>query len=116
MTPKRWRALLFAKFANGKMSEAELDVELARSECDDAPEEVTASTHLRGDIEALGVLFGPHTVPEVCVRSKNVVTIVYGFGDASGTGLGATFTCGSGFNFRIGVWGAEEDPESSNWK
>ena len=29
---------------------------------------------------------------------------------------GSTFTCRSGFNFRIGVWGSEEDPESSNWK
>jgi hypothetical protein len=39
-----------------------------------------------------------------------------GFGDASGTGLGATFTCGTGFTFRIGVWGSLEKDESSNWK
>jgi hypothetical protein len=51
-------------------------------------------------------------VPEVSVRSRNVITIVCGFGDASGTGLGATFTCGFGFNFQIGVWGVEDNPES----
>jgi hypothetical protein len=27
-----------------------------------------------------------------------------------------TFTCGSGFNFRIGVWGSSEKEESSNYK
>jgi hypothetical protein len=61
-------------------------------------------------------MFSPEKAPEVFIRSKMVVTIVHGFGDASGTGLGATFTCGSGFNLRIGVWGEAEDPESSNWK
>ncbi|KAI2508114.1 hypothetical protein MHU86_6287 [Fragilaria crotonensis] len=55
-------------------------------------------------------------VPEVGIRCRKVLTVIFGFGDASGTGLGATFTCGSGFNFRIGVWGSREDPESSNWK
>ena len=78
---------------------------------------VTASTiHLRGDLAALEMLFGTVSVPEVSICSRSVLTIVYGFGDASGTGLGATFTCGSGFNFRIRVWGSAEDPESSNWK
>lgn len=46
-----------------------------------------------------------------------MVTVIFGLGDASGTGIRATFTCGSGFNFRIGVWGSDEDNESSsNWK
>jgi hypothetical protein len=44
------------------------------------------------------------------------LTIVYGLGDAFGTVLGATFMCGSGFNFRKGVWGSIEDPKLSNWK
>ena len=82
----------------------------------DAPELVRASPSLRNDLIALSSLFGPTIVPEARVRSRKLITIVYGFGDASGTGLGATFTCGSGFNFRIGVWGSAEDPESSNWK
>jgi hypothetical protein len=116
VTPKRWKALLFAKLANGKISEEELDVELERVDCGEAPALVRACTGLREDLNSLSTLFGPSAVPEVSIRSKNVVTIVYGFGDASGSGLGATFTCGSGFNFRIGVWGAEEDPQSSNWK
>ena len=116
VTPKRWKALLFAKLANGKISEEELDAELERSDYGDAPSSVKACMGLREDLNSLSILFEPASAPEVSIRSKNVLTIVYGFGDASGTGLGATFTCGSGFNFRIGVWGADEDPQSSNWK
>ena len=65
---------------------------------------------------ALAAIFKPEVVPRVSIRSRKIVTVVYGFGDASGTGLGATLTCGTGFNFRIGVWGSKEEDESSNWK
>lgn len=93
-----------------------MDLELSKSDEVDAPKSVRASPSLKGDLEALSYLFGPTGVPEVRIRSKAILTIVYGFGDASGTGLGATFTCEGGFNFRIGVWGSAENPESSNWK
>ena len=116
VTPKRWKVLLFARHSEGRISDKELDSELERSDGGEAPSEVIGSMSLKTDLEALEVLLGPSVVPEVSIRSRNVVTIVYGFGDASGTGLGATFTCGSGFNFRIGVWGSDEDLESSNWK
>jgi hypothetical protein len=52
----------------------------------------------------------------VQLRAKSIVSVVFGFGDASGTELGSTFTCGRGFSFRIGVWGSLEKDESSNWK
>lgn len=50
------------------------------------------------------------------LRSKSVVRVVFGFGDASGSGLGLTFNSGPGFTFRIGVWGSLDQDESSNWK
>ena len=116
VSSKKWKALLFSRHANGLMTDVELDFELSRGDGEDAPAEVIGSPSLRSDLESLQILIAPSTVPEVNIRSRSVVTVVYGFGDASGTGLGATFTCGSGFNFRIGVWGSDEDPESSNWK
>lgn len=116
VSPRQWKVLLFNRAANGRISEGELDNELRKSEMTGAPERVTSSPSLKSDVEALAAMFSPEKAPEVVIRSKTVITIVYGFGDASGTGLGATFTCGSGFNFRIGVWGSAEDPESSNWK
>lgn len=116
VSSNRWKAILFARSANGRLSEEEVDLELSKSDEVDAPKSVRASPSLKGDLEALSYLFGPTGVPEVRIRSKAILTIVYGFGDASGTGLGATFTCEGGFNFRIGVWGSAENPESSNWK
>ena len=108
---------MFGNFEKGEISEKELDLELnGPEEGPAAPQMVMASPSLAADVEALSAIFEPKDVPAVGVRSKHVVTVVYGFGDASGTGLGATFTCGTGLNFRIGVWGSKEDPESSNWK
>jgi hypothetical protein len=117
MSDQRWRGYLFGKFEKGDISEKELDLALnGREEGPVTPQLVTASPSLTSDVEALTSIFESEVVPVVRVRSKHIVTVVYGFGDASGTGLGATFTCGTGLNFRIGVWGSKEDPESSNWK
>jgi hypothetical protein len=69
------------------------------------------------DVRALMTLFSSPSAPEVNLRSREVISVIYGFGDASGTGLGVTFTCGSGFNFRIGVlWSSDESNEASNWR
>ena len=116
VSDKRWKGMLFARLESGDIPERELELELFGREEAVAPHLVTASASVANDVEALAAIFAPQTVPVVGVRSKLVITVVYGFGDASGTGLGATFTCGSGLNFRVGVWGSKEDPESSNWK
>ncbi|KAI2509912.1 hypothetical protein MHU86_4477 [Fragilaria crotonensis] len=108
--------MLFAQFERGEISETELDIELFGKEERSVPQTVTASISLVEDVKALELIFNPQRVSVVGVRSKQIITVIYGFGDASGTGLGATFTCGSGLNFRVGVWGSREDPESSNWK
>jgi len=41
---------------------------------------------------------------------------VNGFGDASGAGFGATITTDSGIRIRFGVWGADENEQSSNYR
>ena len=86
--------------------------------CDDkAPVTVVGSTRLASDMAALASIFTPLSVPVVSIRSSRILTVIYGFvGDASGTGLGSTFICGTGFNFLIGIWGSLEKDESSNWK
>ena len=62
------------------------------------------------------LMLKPEVVPRVSIRFKTILSLIYGFGDASGTGLTATFTCGCGFKHRIGVRGTTEESESSNWK
>lgn len=42
--------------------------------------------------------------------------VQYGFGDASGTGFGSTIQTRQGLKYCVGVWGSDEDDESSNFK
>ncbi len=119
VSDKEWHQILMDRYHNGRISADELDSGRSTLFGKDlmAPSEVTASPRLIDDVEALLTIFDASDVPpQVNLRSKKILTVVYGFGDASGTGLGSTFTCGTGFTYRIGVWGAAEHPESSNWK
>ena len=116
MSDKTWMKCLFAQLENGSISDLEFEKELNFRNDIDCPSEVTASPRLASDVKALITMLSSPTPPEVSLRSKDIVTVVYGFGDASGTGLGSTFTCGSGFNFRIGIWSGDDIDESSNWR
>jgi hypothetical protein len=85
---------------------------------------------LKDDIEALMSLTNFELPPLRVVRPVQVVQVFYGFGDASGKQFGATlsenYNCwgrlsgaGSGLGgirFRIGLWSAKEEEESSNYK
>jgi hypothetical protein len=83
----------------------------------DAPVKVTASPRFADKVGALLSLLQGDRPPIVQLQSCSLVPVVFGFGDVSGTGLGSTFTCGTGFTFRIVVWRSFlEKDESSNWK
>jgi hypothetical protein len=62
-------------------------------------------------------------------RPKKIMHVFYGFGDASGKGKGATFQGfrtvhhpqgeqghATALRFRVGVWGPDEEDESSNYR
>ena len=116
MSDKTWLKCLAAQLYNGSISEAEFENGVNLQTDIGCPVMVTACTRMGDDVRALMAMFASPDPPQLNLRSKEIVTVVYGFGGASGTGLGATFTCGSGFNFRIGVWGADNGDESSNWR
>ena len=103
MSDKTCMKCLVAQLDNGSISELEFENEVNFQDDIGCPLEVTAITRLGSDVRVLMTLFSSPSAPEVNLRSREVISVIYGFGDASGTGLGATFTCGSGFNFRIGV-------------
>ncbi len=68
------------------------------------------------DLKALLRLSESDSPPVRVVRSRTVVTAVYGFGDASGKGFCGTLGYHDQVNYRIGVWGRDEQSESSNYK
>ena len=81
------------------------------------------------DLRALKLLTASKSPPLRVVRPKKVAHVFYGFGDASGKGRGSTI---QGFHavdskrgsdasatdliYRVGVWGAEVEMESSNYR
>lgn len=68
------------------------------------------------DLRALKFLSQSDAPPLRIIRCKSVVTVAYGFGDASGKGFCGTLGYHDSVNYRIGVWGRDADSESSNYK
>lgn len=117
MTQKAWDKIKFHRMENSQ-SQDEWDRFNDEGGQDNlnAPDNVVASSRFANDVGALLSLLNGDGPPVTQLRSRFVISVIFGFGDASGTGLGATFTCGTGFTFRVGVWGSLEKDESSNWK
>jgi hypothetical protein len=82
----------------------------------EAPETVKAVNRLAWDLEALRILFSAGTPAVRTIRPSGVVSVIYGFGDASGSGFGSSFTHDNGVAYRVGVWGSDADGESSNYR
>jgi hypothetical protein len=90
----------------------------------------TPVPRFRDDIAALQQLTRFDLPPLRVVRPTQVVQVFYGFGDASGKQFGATLlqnynckarltkatTSTGGVRFRVGLWSAAEEEESSNFK
>jgi hypothetical protein len=90
----------------------------------------TPAPRFKEDIAALIKLTNFELPPLRVVRPSRVVHVYYGFGDASGKQFGATvsdnYSCKAtltqekerahGVRFRIGLWSAIEEEESSNYK
>ena len=91
---------------------------------------MTPVPRLKDNVQALQQLT-KFVLPPVCVvRLAYVVRVYYGFGDASGKQFGMTlssgYVCrgklsstredGQGICFRVGLWSADKELESSNTK
>ncbi len=68
------------------------------------------------DLAALRTLTHPPTPPLRYVRRTAVHTVVYGFVDASGQGFGSSLTSPTGVAYTIGVWGRDDESQSSNYR
>ena len=83
-----------------------------------APARVKFTSLFEPHVRALLKLMEGDTPRKQVWRSKKIVYVMYGFGDASGGGFGSTWTRREqdGIQLRIGVWQCGELEESSNWK
>ena len=83
---------------------------------EDKPEFVTPVPRLNQDLSALKSLFTGDTPKLRLVRGCSVNTAAYAFGDASGTGFGASWENVGNTHYRIGSWGNDMYGTSSNLK
>ncbi|CAJ1954083.1 unnamed protein product [Cylindrotheca closterium] len=92
----------------------------------DTPEYVKAVPRLKDDLAALTLLTASEPPLIRRVRSNWVVTVYYGFGDASAIGFCSTFqkfskqsdtfTAGDKIHYQYGHWCSANSEESSNYR
>ena len=70
----------------------------------------------KSDLEAILHLADGEKPQLRYVRSKHTMTAYYGFGDASSGGFGATVQRPGGLYGRYGLWGKDDEAQSSNYR
>jgi hypothetical protein len=80
------------------------------------PRFIKAVPQLRDDLFVLNEFLSAPSPPIVNERNRIVHVVRYGFGDASGTGFGSLLETRKGIKYRVGVWGSDDETESSNYK
>jgi hypothetical protein len=83
---------------------------------DKHPSKVKAVPRLKDDLRALTLLTSSESPPLRLVRPCKVRSVRYGFGDASGSGFGSTFSAPGAILYRHGIWGDDGADKSSNWR
>jgi hypothetical protein len=132
LSPKQLAATLEADSQLGILDDEEAELGYVLRKCIDyslrAP--ITGKTppapRLLSDLLVLKALTASPLPPLRIVRSASVVQVLYGFGDASGKGLGSTVTAyptgklmerqANDVHFCVGIWGSDEESESSNYR
>ena len=83
----------------------------------DPPRYVTAVSRLRDDVSVLSTFLDQEIAPWRFIRGDRIGVVQYGFGDAAKAGFGASFEDRDGsLWYRLGVWGKDEEEESSNYR
>ena len=84
----------------------------------EAPAEVKLMPRMGPDVSALERFFSTKLPPLRVIRGRVVLEAFYGFGDASGTGFGASFDGDTSKQifYRFGQWCTSVSEESSNYR
>jgi hypothetical protein len=80
------------------------------------PKQVQAKARLRSDMRALLDLFSAPHPPKRRIRTKNILEVYYGFGDASQDGFGFNIQVGDQIRYRFGQWCYEVSEGTSNYR
>jgi hypothetical protein len=117
LNDKDWELFLDHQIASENMSSEQGQILKDKSVQSPPPVFVRPLPHLHDDVYALGQILSSTLPPEIEDRKSDVCYLLYGFADASGSGLGSSIMLpDSRTRIRIGVWGKDIDDESSNFR
>ena len=117
LNDNEWLMYLESKVQSNIISSVELEQRLEKSSQYPTPTRVRPLPQLVDDIYALSEFLSMSSPPEIEDRRSELRLILYGFADASGGGLGSSVLIpGTGIRCRTGVWGKDEENNSSNFK
>jgi hypothetical protein len=116
MKDKDWLAFLRAKVDSEEMTEAEVTRMLDDQEDSPSSGTVRSVERLYWDVTALLTLMKSDLPVEIELRVSQVLFVLYGFADASGTGFGSSLRLFESLSYRIGVWNKDEASETSNYR
>jgi len=112
-----WLGYLEQEKMAGRMSEEEVDTLLNfKYDPKSRPETIKLLPRFYTCLDALLLFFDLDEPPKVTERSTDINFLVYGFVDASKSGFGASIDYNNSVRYRIGVWGVDEQEESSNYR
>lgn len=115
--PDGWKLSGSASQSDPKLWDDDSVLELtSHVQTSSAPKTVLSVPRLRDDLMALSELLSPDSPPEHIIRSNTVAEAGYGFGDASGTGLGSSLVVCDTLTVLQGVWGCRKAAASSNFQ
>jgi hypothetical protein len=118
MLEDEWDAFIREKLEQNQMSEDEAEAALDSRipTGDPPPKNIVGVSRFFQDLNALTRLFESEAPPEVNVRARLIIHILYGFADASGKGFGSTILGENGTRYRIGIWDKDTEEQSSNFR
>jgi hypothetical protein len=69
---------------------------------------------LDSDLASLARMFAQEAPRQITVQVTKLLAVYYRFGDASCLGFGDSFQKANRIDYCIGVWGSDDEEESSN--
>jgi polyhydroxyalkanoate synthesis regulator phasin len=113
-----WEIFIQEKLDQNQISEdeAQAALDVASHAGNPLPNRITGIMRFFQDLEALRKLLGSDAPTKVDVRARLIITILYGFADASGRGFGSTVLGANRTHYRIGIWDPDTEDESSNFR
>jgi len=112
-----WIGYLQERLNSGKLSQTQYDMDINRVfDPKHQPKKVKPVDRFFKCLKALTHFFELDIPPVITHRSTNVRLVAYGFVDASKGGFGASIDYGQFTKYRVGIWGADTDTESSNFR